>query len=116
MNILSNATQAISETGEIRIRTSLIPSSSNAVGKVRISIQDNGAGMTAEVVEKIFEPFFTTKEIGKGTGLGLSISYGIIQNHGGDIKVNSKVGFGSEFVLSIPITQPEASNKINISK
>ena len=75
------------------------------VGKVQISIQDSGIGMSSEIVEKIFEPFFTTKEVGKGTGLGLSISYGIIQNHGGDIKVKSEPNAGTEFIITIPIMQ-----------
>ena len=62
--------------------------------------------MEEETIAKIFDPFFTTKDIGKGTGLGLSISYGIIQNHEGDIKVNSKLGEGTEFIISLPIDGP----------
>ena len=116
MNILSNAAQAISGNGNIWISTQPIKASSTGVGKVQISIQDSGSGMAPEVVEKIFEPFFTTKDVGQGTGLGLSISYGIIQNHGGDIKVKSKIGSGTEFILTIPISQPEKSKKADVSK
>jgi two-component system NtrC family sensor kinase len=71
--------------------------------------------MSAEVVEKIFEPFFTTKDVGQGTGLGLSISYGIIQNHGGDIQVKSKLGQGTEFIITIPVMQIKKSEQKNVS-
>ena len=103
MNILSNAIQSINGTGQIWISTLPIKASNNTVGKVQISIQDSGAGMSADVLEKIFEPFFTTKGVGQGTGLGLSISYGIIQNHGGEIQVRSQKGIGTEFTIVIPI-------------
>lgn len=105
MNILSNAIQAIQNSGQIWISTLPIKASSNQIGKVQISIQDSGAGMSPEVLEKIFEPFFTTKDVGRGTGLGLSISYGIIQNHGGEIQVKSELNVGTEFIIIIPISQ-----------
>ena len=73
---------------------------------IRISIKDNGQGMTKEVQDKIFQPFFTTKPTGEGTGLGLSISYDIItKGHGGDIVVDSEVGKGTEFIIKIPISR-----------
>jgi two-component system NtrC family sensor kinase len=105
MNILSNAVQAIQGSGQIWISTLPIRASSNQIGRVQISIQDSGMGMSADVLEKIFEPFFTTKGVGQGTGLGLSISYGIIQNHGGEIQVRSEKGVGTEFTLIIPVAQ-----------
>jgi len=105
MNILSNALQAIQGSGQIWISTLPIRASSNQTGRVQISIQDSGMGMSPDVLEKIFEPFFTTKGVGQGTGLGLSISYGIIQNHGGEIQVRSEKGVGTEFTLIIPISQ-----------
>lgn len=105
MNILSNAVQAIQGTGQIWISTSSIKASEKNQGKIQISIQDTGTGMSQQVLEKIFEPFFTTKDVGQGTGLGLSISYGIIQNHGGDIQVKSEKGVGTEFIVTIPIAQ-----------
>lgn len=105
MNILSNAVQAIQGQGQIWISTLPIRASSSQVGRVQISVQDSGMGMTPDVLEKIFEPFFTTKGIGQGTGLGLSISYGIIQNHGGEIQVRSEKGVGTEFTLIIPVAQ-----------
>ncbi|MBC7467229.1 MAG: two-component sensor histidine kinase [Bdellovibrio sp.] len=107
MNILSNAVQAIPGTGEIWISTLPIKASNDSQGRVQISVQDSGAGMSTEVLEKIFEPFFTTKGVGQGTGLGLSISYGIIQNHGGEIQVRSQKGIGTEFTLIIPVSPPK---------
>jgi two-component system NtrC family sensor kinase len=107
MNIVTNATHAITGNGNIWISTQVIKAATDSVGKVQISIQDSGVGMDSEVVDKIFEPFFTTKDVGQGTGLGLSISYGIVQNHGGDIKVQSKKDVGTEFVITIPIRQPD---------
>ncbi len=105
MNILSNAVQAIQGSGQIWISTLPIKASVQQVGRVQISIQDSGIGMSSEVLEKIFEPFFTTKNVGQGTGLGLSISYGIIQNHGGEIQVRSEKNVGTEFIVIIPVTQ-----------
>jgi len=99
MNILSNAIQSIPETGKIFISTRVTGD------MVKISIKDTGGGMSEEVRKKIYDPFFTTKEVGKGTGLGLYISYGIIEKHNGKIEVFSNVGEGTEFVISIPITQ-----------
>jgi signal transduction histidine kinase len=69
---------------------------------VEISVKDNGAGIPESVKGKIFQPFFTTKPTGSGTGLGLSLSYDIVKAHGGDIKVNSKDGEGTEFIIQLP--------------
>jgi two-component system NtrC family sensor kinase len=71
--------------------------------KVLISVRDNGPGIPKEIVDKIFQPFFTTKPTGQGTGLGLSLSYDIIKAHGGEIKVETKVGEGSEFIIQFPL-------------
>jgi two-component system, NtrC family, sensor kinase len=79
-------------------------------GHVRIDIQDNGAGIPPDVLPKIFDPFFTTKKVGEGTGTGLSICYRIIENHGGRILVNSRVGMGTTFTVLLPM-QPKAAPK-----
>ena len=71
--------------------------------KVEIRVKDNGNGIPQKVVDKIFQPFFTTKPTGQGTGLGLSLSYDIIKVHGGEIRVESKEGEGSEFVIQLPL-------------
>jgi two-component system, NtrC family, sensor kinase len=71
-------------------------------GKVEIRVKDNGNGIPQKVVDKIFQPFFTTKPTGQGTGLGLSLSYDIVKAHGGEIKVQTQEGEGTNFTLSIP--------------
>jgi signal transduction histidine kinase len=71
--------------------------------KVEISVKDNGYGISQKIVDKIFQPFFTTKPSGQGTGLGLSLSYDIIKAHGGEIKVETKEGEGSEFEIQLPV-------------
>jgi signal transduction histidine kinase len=69
-------------------------------GKVEIRVKDNGNGIPQKVLDKIFQPFFTTKPTGEGTGLGLSMSYDIItKSHAGEIKVETKEGEGSEFII-----------------
>jgi signal transduction histidine kinase len=70
------------------------------LGEVRIT--DNGPGIPHNILDKIFQPFFTTKPAGQGTGLGLSLSYDIIKSHGGDLKVETKEGEGTTFIISLP--------------
>ncbi len=70
--------------------------------KVEIKVSDNGNGIPKKVLDKIFQPFFTTKPTGQGTGLGLSLSYDIVKAHGGEIKVETKEGEGSEFIIQLP--------------
>ena len=71
-------------------------------GVIRIIIQDNGPGIPAHVVGHIFEPFFTTKPTGQGTGLGLRLSYDIVKAHGGELKVDTKEGEQSTFIIQLP--------------
>lgn len=97
LNIINNAIHAVPKYGEIKIVTR------SQGNHILISIQDNGKGMDKVTQEKIFEPFFTTKEVGEGTGLGLSISYGIIEQHQGKIEVESEIGKGTRFLISLPI-------------
>ena len=96
-NILLNAVQSIAESGTITIRASLLHDNI-----VDISVTDTGCGIEDAIKDKIFYPFFTTKVVGEGTGLGLAISYGIIQNHGGEIIMESEKGFGSTFRVRLP--------------
>ena len=88
---------------EIEISTRFSPPLGEFDGAVEISCIDNGSGIASENLKKIFEPFFTTKDVGKGTGLGLSVSYGIIKEHGGEIKVDSEIGKGTIFTIIIPL-------------
>jgi two-component system NtrC family sensor kinase len=96
-NILLNAVQSIEGSGTITIQASFLQRSI-----VDIAVTDTGCGIEDAVKDKIFFPFFTTKAVGEGTGLGLAISYGIIQNHGGEIIVESKAGSGSTFRVRLP--------------
>jgi signal transduction histidine kinase/ligand-binding sensor domain-containing protein len=99
MNILNNAIQAIEGEGKVYIQT-LIEDNT-----IKVTIGDNGKGMSEEVRKRIFEPFYTTKEVGEGTGLGLSISYSIIKKHKGKIEVESTPGKGTEFIIYLPLNQ-----------
>ena len=100
MNILSNAIQAIHDNKKDEKRIRIV--TQNQKDTVSISFSDNGYGMSEKTKNKIFEPFFTTKDVGVGTGLGLSIAYGIIQDHNGEILVESKEGEGTTFTLILP--------------
>jgi two-component system NtrC family sensor kinase len=72
---------------------------------VRMDVTDNGCGIPRERLDKVFDPFFTTKENGEGTGLGLSVSYGIVEKHGGRITVESELGKGTTFSVSLPVAR-----------
>lgn len=97
LNLLVNASQAMDSQGEITIDTS------HDGKNICIKISDTGCGMPQEVMDKIFEPFFTTKSADDGTGLGLSITYDIVKKHNGSITVESTVGKGSTFNVSLPV-------------
>jgi signal transduction histidine kinase len=95
MNVIYNGIQAIIGEGTLTIATR--KQNEWAI----VSIEDSGKGIPQDIIGKIFDPFFTTKEVGEGTGLGLSISYGIIEKHGGHIEVESTVGKGTRFTISL---------------
>lgn len=105
LNIITNALYAINKKFDGKPGGVLQIATKADEINVYISIKDNGIGMDDEVREKIFEPFFTTKEVGEGTGLGMSIAYNTIKKHHGSIKIESKVGEGTTFILIIPIKQ-----------
>jgi len=98
MNILHNAIQAIPDKGRIVIAARRMGE------KVRLSFSDNGPGISPEHISHVFDPFFTTKKVGEGTGLGLSISYGIVQDHGGKLWVESEIGRGTTFFVELPVS------------
>ncbi len=114
MNLITNAFHAIEEKNgvihialkEITIEKNELPDNQLLSGKyVRLSISDNGIGMSKNTRHNIFEPYFTTKEKGKGTGLGLAMVYGIVKEHAGDIKVYSELGEGSTFNIYLPLME-----------
>jgi signal transduction histidine kinase/ligand-binding sensor domain-containing protein len=111
LNLINNAFYAVSTrnlsgsenlTG-LQYKPTVIVSTKNLGSHVEISVQDNGNGIPAEVKDKIFQPFFTTKPTGEGTGLGLSLSYDIVRTHGGELKVETKEGEGSVFIIQLPV-------------
>ena len=102
-NMIINAMHASSPESEIRIISGFSPAVGEFGGAVELRFVDEGQGIQPELINKIFEPFFTTKEVGKGTGLGLSVSYGIVKEHGGEIKVDSEVGVGTTFTIILPV-------------
>jgi signal transduction histidine kinase len=102
MNLLVNAAHAVDKTrGTITIRTGTVDHN------VWVEIEDDGCGIPKENLSRIFDPFFTTKPVGKGTGLGLSLSYGIVQKHGGKLEVDSELGRGTRFRVTIPVRHVE---------
>jgi len=105
-NIIHNARDALMEIGggTLAIRTFSI---NNRIG---IEFVDNGPGIDKDNLKRIFDPFFTTKDVGKGTGLGLSMAYGIVNEHGGTIEVESEVGRGTKFLVELPVTTGTNTN------
>ncbi len=96
VNLITNACHAMGPGGKVRIQTEL------SGGEVLVHVRDSGAGIKPEDLPRIFEPFFTTKPDGKGTGLGLSIVQSIVENHGGEISVDSEPGQGTVFTIRLP--------------
>jgi len=100
LNLLVNAALASGEGSCITVRSRIDGD------QVVISVQDQGCGIAPENLTRIFEPFFTTRPVGQGTGLGLSLSYGIVKKHHGSITVDSEVGKGTTFCVTLPIVPP----------
>ncbi|MCG6905959.1 MAG: two-component sensor histidine kinase [Desulfobacteraceae bacterium] len=104
LNLFNNAMDAIIARHGTMGGELTVSSAPTGNGRVRITVNDNGCGIDAGNLDKIFSPFFTTKPVGKGTGLGLSVCYGIIQNLGGAMTVQSAPGEGATFVIDLPTT------------
>jgi two-component system NtrC family sensor kinase len=104
VNIITNAEQAMTAAhgrGTLSVRTE------TAGEYVRMALSDDGPGIPEEYLQRVFDPFFTTKDVGKGTGLGLSICYGIVEDHGGLIRAESRPDEGTTFVIEIPIVSAD---------
>lgn len=113
LNLAINARDAMPGGGRLVIRTSIAPQSpavpdwsGESRGFLLLTVEDTGTGMSEEVRAHIFEPFFTTKDVGKGTGLGLSTVYGLVQQIGGTIEVQTALGRGSTFLIRLPLADP----------
>ena len=102
MNLLSNAAQALSGQEGARIEVS----TRRRDGEIVVEVADNGPGISADILPRIFDPFFTTKEVGQGSGLGLSIAHGIVERHGGTIDVETQIGQGTIFTVTLPAEPP----------
>jgi len=105
LNLLMNAAYATQEEGTILIITGY----DQAAHRIVVTVEDDGQGIEDEIMAKIFDPFFTTKTLGNGTGLGLSVSYGIVQDHGGDICVESQPGKWTRFTITLPVNRAVVS-------
>lgn len=97
LNIINNAIDAMGEMGTVTIETR------ESANGIAVEIRDTGPGIPPHVIKHIFDPFFTTKKPGQGTGLGLSITYGLVKKLGGEITVQSEVGKGASFIVSLPL-------------
>jgi signal transduction histidine kinase len=109
LNLYTNAFYSVGEKAKQQKEdyTPTVWVSTREIGdKTEVSVKDNGTGIPSKIINKIFQPFFTTKPTGQGTGLGLSLSYDIIRAHGGEIKVDTKEGDFTEFVIQIPRLYP----------
>jgi ligand-binding sensor domain-containing protein/signal transduction histidine kinase len=107
LNLYNNAFYAVSEKKKQQpngYEPTISVTTKKINNKVEITVKDNGNGIPKKVLDKIFQPFFTTKPTGVGTGLGLSLSYDIVKAHGGELKVETKEGEGSEFIIQLPTT------------
>ncbi|HZJ59912.1 MAG TPA: ATP-binding protein, partial [Chitinophagaceae bacterium] len=105
LNLINNAFYAVNEKAKQNIpeyQPTVTVRTKKIADKILISVADNGNGIPQKIFDKIFQPFFTTKPTGQGTGLGLSLAYDIVKAHGGEIKVETKEGEGSEFVIQLP--------------
>ncbi|MBN2173872.1 MAG: GHKL domain-containing protein [Bacteroidales bacterium] len=106
LNLINNAFYACSERkkqDKVDYEPMVEVITKKVNGNVEIRVKDNGTGIPPGVIDKIFQPFFTTKTSGQGTGLGLSLSYDIIKAHGGELKVETEAGLGTEFIVTLPI-------------
>jgi two-component system, NtrC family, sensor kinase len=115
LNLFNNAFYAVNEKQKIAADLHrptgyqpLVSVQTKKTGEmVEIKVSDNGNGIPKNIIDKIFQPFFTSKPTGQGTGLGLSLAYEIIKTHGGTIKVETKEGEGTEFIILLPDIRPE---------
>jgi len=114
LNLLVNAGEAMPDGGRLMIKTqeatpvapSELGADADAAGELEIVLHDTGTGIPPENLDKVFDPFFTSKDVGEGTGLGLAVSYGIIEQHGGTITVQSELGEGTTVTITLPSSRP----------
>ena len=103
MNLIINAGQALGDTEQGVIKVASCVRDRCVV----VTVEDNGCGISPDALQRLFEPFYTTKPLGEGTGLGLSISYGIVEQHGGRIEVESRINQGTRFIVYLPMGEEQ---------
>jgi signal transduction histidine kinase len=106
LNLINNATQSISGTGTVTVR------SRTDGGRIRVDIIDTGSGIPDAILPHIFETYYTTKAAGAGTGLGLAIAREIVQEHGGEIRLETTPGVGTSFSVFLPIAAHSSNNPV----
>jgi PAS domain S-box-containing protein len=121
LNLCNNAVQAMEEDGTLNIHLKKVDLQQQEIPAhykncssgqfIQMAVKDTGCGMNKETMERIFDPFFTTKNVGEGTGMGLSTVQGIVDQHGGMIKINSTVGVGTTFYLYFPVLVSESNDE-----
>ena len=107
LNLINNAFYAVNERSKQGIPgydPTVVVGTRSLQNRIEISVKDNGDGIPDSIKEKIFQPFFTTKPTGQGTGLGLSLAYDIVKAHGGEIRLETKEGEGTEFIVQLPVS------------
>ena len=121
MNLALNARDAMPEGGKLSIGTNNLgegdlsaPSGAKPGDYVQLTVSDTGFGMDGETLDRIFEPFYSTKGLAYKTGLGLAVVHGIIEQHGGYVKCNSKPGHGTTFQIYLPAAQPRKADSVSV--
>jgi len=121
MNLFTNSSQSMKEVGEIIVKLETIESAESLFrhepdqgGRdyVRLTVTDNGAGMSEDLASRIFEPFFTTKEFGTGTGIGLSVVHNIVTSHSAKVSVESEPGVGTKIFIDFPVFQADVAGQV----
>lgn len=104
INLCTNASHAMDgKHGKLTVKLESVPTSADGQDWVQLSVADSGSGIAPEALERIFEPYFSTKEKSRGIGMGLAMVHGIVNGQGGTIKVESEVGKGTKFIISLPV-------------
>jgi signal transduction histidine kinase len=121
LNLFLNSLHALAPGGRISIRAAIVRDKNDNGDqgghepKLRIEFEDNGTGIPAEHLSHVFDPFFTSKDVGEGTGLGLAVSYGIVKDHGGEIRVDSNPGQFTRFAILLPMQNRDALSETRIA-
>ncbi|MFK7917324.1 MAG: sensor histidine kinase [Ilumatobacter sp.] len=113
LNLVVNAAQAIGERNGVGHGSIVVSANRAGTDAVCVKVTDDGAGMPDEVRERVFEQFFTTKPVGKGTGQGLSIVHDVVAAHGGSISIESTVGVGTSFIVTLPIAASGSESPVD---